>query len=110
MTKYGTPEEHESPTAFVVDEWAQFYEGEERRKVQITVVTDNEVTVRVYGSPMTFRPRPSDGEFVKVGSPDHEIMPTMIRPIAPEPKKSKTSRWRDARDFIHGMFWAPWGQ
>lgn len=107
MTQQAIPDVPNGPEEFKVGEWAQFYEGEERRRVQITAVNDTEVTVRVYGSPMVFAPRPSDGEFVKVGSPDHEVMPTMIRPIAPKPEKSKGSRWRDIRDFFHGMFWAP---
>lgn len=107
MTGQSNSQASSTPEEFKVGEWAQFYEGEDRRKVQITAVTDTEVTARVYGSPMTFNPRPSDGEFVKAGSPDHEVMPTMIRPIAPAPEKSKASRWRDIRDFFHGMFWAP---
>jgi hypothetical protein len=104
MTEQSNPEQ---PEKFIVNEWATFYEGEERRKVQITAVDGSTVTARVYGQPMTFSPRPSDGKFVKVGSPDHEVMPTMIHPIAPKPPKSKTSRLRDIRDFFHGMFWAP---
>lgn len=96
-----------SAAEFIVNEWAQFFEGEERRKVQITEVNGSEVTARVYGKPMTFTPRPSDGKFVKKGSPDYEVMPTMIQSIAPKPPKSKVDRWKDVRDFLHGMFWAP---
>jgi hypothetical protein len=107
MTEQNNPEAQNPTEAFIVGEWVTFYEGEERRKFQITEVAGSKVTVRVYGQPMTFSPRPSDGEFVKVGSPDHEVMPTMIRPIAPKPPKSKTSRLRDIRDFLWGMFWAP---
>lgn len=102
MTEQSTPE------VFIVGEWAKFYEGEENRKVQITEVNGTEVTARVHGRPMTFTPRPSDGKFVKKGSPDHEVMPTMISYLPPVEKKKTT--WRDVRDFFHGMFWAPWGQ
>lgn len=105
MTAQSTPEGPSAPESFVVGEWATFYEGEDRRKVQITAVTESEVTARVHGQPMTFVPRTSDGELVKKGSPDYELMPTMIRWIAPVEKKKTT--WRDVRDFIWGMFWAP---
>lgn len=96
---------HVVPETFVVGEMVDFCDGEYRRKVQVTAVNGNEVTARVRAQPMVFTPRPSDGKHVKVGSPDYEVTPTMISRPAP---KAKTSRWRDIRDFLHGMFWAPW--
>lgn len=95
-----------TPETFVVGEWVEFREGESTRKVQVTEATATEVTARVYGKPMVFTPRNSDGKFVKAGSPDYEVMPTMIVRLPPAPEK-KTSRWKDIRDFLHGMFWAP---
>lgn len=92
------------PPTFIVGEWAEFYEGEARRKVQITAVNGSEVTARVKGRPMVFIPRNSDGKLVKAGSPDYEVMPTMITSLPPSAKKEKTS-WRDVGDFLHGMFW-----
>lgn len=95
-----------TPEMFIVGEWVEFSEGETRRKVQVTVVDGNQVTARVYGKPMVFVPRDSDGTHVKVGSANNEAMPAMIVRPAPAPEK-KNSRWKDIRDFFHGMFWAP---
>lgn len=106
MTEQHNPEETTAPETFVVGEWAELYEGKSHRKAQITAVNGVEVTARVHGKPMTFAPRVSDGKMVKKGSPDYEVRPTMIRWIAPGEKLKIT--WRDVRDFLLGMFLAPW--
>lgn len=95
---------HVVPATFAVGEWVEFYRGDERRKVQVTAVNGLQVTARVFGQPMIFMPRHSDGRHVKLGSHDFEVMPDMI--VRPEPAAPKTtSRWKDVRDFFHGMFW-----
>lgn len=104
MTQQSNSEAQPTPGVFVVGEWAKFYEGEESRSVQITEVNGDEVTARVYGRPMTFTPRSSDGKFVKKGSPDHEVMPTMIAYIPPAEEK-KAVTFKSALGFVWGMFW-----
>lgn len=63
---------------FVKGEFVTLYEGEYRTKVEVVQVDGNEVTVNHYGQLTIFTPRLSDGMFVKLGSPDFEVMPTMI--------------------------------
>jgi hypothetical protein len=63
---------------FIVDEWVSHYEGEYRHKVQVVAVDGDTVTIEDHGRQEKFSPRASDGMFVKLGSPDFEVMPTMI--------------------------------
>lgn len=79
---------------FAVGEFADFYEGEYRSKVEVIAVDGDEVTALVAGELVIFTPRPSDGMLVKLGSPDHEVMPTMIyrRAVTAEEKQGFFNR------------------
>lgn len=98
--------EHQTPESFTVGEWVEFHGAEGTRKFQVTAVNGQEVTIRAFGQPIVFVPRRTDGKFVKAGSLDYETMPTTIvkLPLTPE---GTTSRGKDIRDFLAGMFWAP---
>lgn len=97
--------ERHTPESFTVGEWVEFHGAEGTRKFQVTAVNGHEVTVRAFGKPTVFVPRQSDGKLVKVGSTDNEAIPTIAK-LPPTPERT-TSRWKDVRDFLHGMFWAP---
>lgn len=70
--------ETKTPETFVTGETVTYYEGEYRKDVQVVAVDGDRVTVAVYGDLVTFAPRVSDGMHVELGSPDHEVLPTMI--------------------------------
>lgn len=81
--------ETKTPETFVTGETVSYYHGEYRMDVKVVAVDGDRVTVAVYGDLVTFTPRPSDGMFVKLGSPDHEVLPTMIyHREVPAPKKA----------------------
>lgn len=80
-----------SPETFVVDETVSYFEGEHRTEVKVVSVKGDRVTVDAYGQKVTFAPRASDGMHVKEGSPDHEVMPTMIYHRNPEAPKAENS-------------------
>lgn len=68
------------------------YVGESQTTVEVVSVDGNEVTVNHYGDLVIFAPRASDGMMVKLGSPDYEVLPTMIYRRRPRPEqKSKKS-------------------
>lgn len=78
---------------FIKDEWVSHYEGEYRHQVQVVAVDGDVVTIEDNGRQKKFSPRASDGMFVLVGSPDFEVMPTMIyhreEQVAAAPKMSR---------------------
>lgn len=86
------------PETFVVGEWVDHLEGEDRMKVEIVSVHGIFITALVYGKPVTFSPREIDGKFVKIGSPYFEVMPTMIYHAAPE--YVKPSAWKRFLEFF----------
>ena len=63
---------------FEAGEVVDFYQGEYRSKVEVVSVDGDEVVALVAGGRVIFTPRPSDGMLVKLGSPDYEVLPTMI--------------------------------
>lgn len=83
---------------FVVGEWVDYLEGEDRMKVEVVSVQGVFVTARVYGESMTFSPRDIDGKFVKIGSPYYEVMPTMIYHASPAPVKP--TAWKRFLEFF----------
>jgi hypothetical protein len=98
--------ERHTPESFTVGEWVEFHGAEGIRKFQVTAINEYEVTIRAFGKPMVFAPRHSDGKLVKAGSPDYEAALTTIVKLPSAPERT-TSRWKDIRDFLNGMFWAP---
>lgn len=101
----GKMAEYQASESFTVGEWVEFHGTAGTRKFQVTAVNGHEVTIRAFGKPMVFIPRRSDGKLIKAGSPEHEAVPTIAK-LPPTPERT-TSRWKDIRDFLAGMFWAP---
>lgn len=97
---------NETNEPFAVNDWAQYAHGEKLRKVQVTAVNGGEVIVRLLGNPVTFNAC-ADGQYVRAGLLGNEGESETITRIPQEPKKSGKQKFKDVRDFLHGMFWAP---
>lgn len=95
-----TEDSSNNAETFDVDDWVALYQGKKfNRKVEVTAVKGNEVTVRIAGRFTVFTPRASDGKMVEAASHNSQS-PLMITHL-PQPRT--TSRWKDARDFIFGL-------
>lgn len=93
------------PEQFAVGDWVVLARGQETRKVQVTDVQGKEVTVRFAGNRLTFAPQSSDGVYRRVGTTEDNVISEIIYRQAPKPEQGKRSRFKDIRDFLHGMFW-----
>lgn len=76
-----------STEPYTKGEKVTLYVGEDQTTVDVVSVDGDEVTVNHYGELVIFAPRASDGMMVKLGSPDHEVMPTMIYRRRPRAQK-----------------------
>lgn len=91
-------EHNNKPETFVEDEIVFLYQGSKyNRKLLVSAVNGDAVTVKIANRETVFTPRVSDGKMVKVGSHGHKN-PLIISHV-------RSSRWKDALDFLHGMFW-----
>ena len=90
-----------STAPYAKDEKVTLYVGEDQTTVDVVSVDGDEVTINHYGELIIFAPRASDGMMVKLGSPDHEVMPTMIYRRRPRAQKvAKKSFFEKVVDFF----------
>lgn len=74
----------QTPEKFVVGETVSRFVGEDKWDVVVTEVYDDAVTIFDWSQEIVFTPRLSDGRYVKLGSPDYEVMPDMIAHSKPQ--------------------------
>jgi hypothetical protein len=90
-----------STEPYTKGEKVSLYIGESQTTVEVVSVDGDEVTVNHYGELVIFTPRASDRMMVKLGSPDHEVMPTMIyRPESAPAQVAKKSFFEKVVDFF----------
>lgn len=68
----------QAPEKFIVGETVTRFVGEDRWDVIVTEAHDSAVTIFDWSQEIIYTPRLSDGKYVKLGSPDYEVMPDMI--------------------------------
>lgn len=91
---------------FVKNEWVSHVEGDFWSDVYVSDVDGDVVTViNGNGRPVgKFSPRASDGTFVRIGSPDFEVMPTMIyhraKVVTPAKAEKRVSFVRKVTGFF----------